>query len=260
MIILMDAGNTNIKIGLDNGITTLFTWRIASDYSKTADEFGMMLFDLLSQNGYKFSDVKGIIISSVVPSINYTLEHMCTYYFNIKPVMVSPKINLGGIKIRYNKPEDLGADRIINAVAAYKIYGGPAITIDFGSATTFGVINRDGEFLGGVIAPGIKSSTESLVNTGAKLPRIELIKPQSIISDNTISNMQAGVIYGFAGLVANIISEIKKETGFNKAKVVATGGLSLLVNEDVKDIQIIDRSLSLKGLKILYEINKQEEK
>ncbi|MFA6766131.1 MAG: type III pantothenate kinase [Clostridia bacterium] len=256
MILLMDAGNTNIKIGLDDGEKILYTWRIATDYTKTADEFGMILFDLLSQNGYKFSDVEGIIISSVTPSINYALEHMCTYYFNIKPIMVSPHINLGGVAINYNKPDDLGADRIINAVAAYKLYGGPVITIDFGSATTFGVVDKEGRFLGGTIAPGIKSSTESLVNTGAKLPRIELVKPEKIISDNTVGNMQAGVIYGFAGLVSNIIKTIKKEAGFKDVKVIATGGLSLLVNEDVKDIQIIDRSLSLKGLKILYELNK----
>lgn len=256
MILLMDAGNTNIKIGLDNGVETLYTWRIATDYAKTADEFGMVLFDLLRQNDYEFSDVDGIIISSVVPSINYTLEHMCTYYFKLKPIMVSPKINLG-IKINYNQAEDLGTDRILNAVAAFKEYGGPAITIDFGSATTFGVINGKGDFLGGAIAPGIKSSTEALVNTGAKLPRIELTKPKSIIATDTISNMQAGVIYGFAGLVDNIVKNIKKESGFYNAKVIATGGLSLLVKNDVEEIQIVDRGLSLKGLKILYNMNKQ---
>lgn len=258
MILLMDAGNTNIKIGLDNGVETLYTWRIATDYTKTADEFGMVLYDLLQQNGYGFSDVEGIIISSVVPSINYTLEHMCTYYFKLKPIMVSHKIKLG-IKLNYDKPEDLGTDRIINAVAAYKEYGGPAITIDFGSATTFGVINEDGEFLGGAIAPGIKSSTEALVNTGAKLPRIELIKPKSVIGKNTIENMQAGVIYGFTGLVAHIIKSIKKENGFKNAKVIATGGLSLLINHEVSEIKIVDRGLSLKGLKILYDMNKQKE-
>ncbi len=256
MILLMDAGNTNIKIGLDNGVETLYTWRIATDYSKTADEYGMLIFDLLTQNGYKLSDVEGIIISSVVPSINYTLEHMCDYYWKMKPIMVSPKIKLG-IKINYNKPEDLGADRIINAVAAYREYGGPAITVDFGSATTFGVISECGDFEGGAIAPGIKSSTEALVRTGSKLPRIELVKPKSIIGTNTVQNMQAGVIYGFSGLVAHIIKTIKETNGNKNAKVIATGGLSLLIDQEVAGIDIIDRSLSLKGLKYLYEMNKK---
>lgn len=254
MILLMDAGNTNIKIGVDNGKEILYTWRIATDYNKTADEYGMVLYDLLAQNDYKFSDIEGIIISSVVPTINYTLEHMCAYYANQKPIMVSPKINLG-IKLDYNKPEELGSDRIINAVAAYYGYGGPVITVDFGSATTFGVVSGEGVFLGGAIAPGIKSSTEALVNTGAKLPRIELSKPQSIIGTNTITNMQAGVIYGFTGLVDYMLKCIKKETGLENAKVIATGGLSQLVNQDSTEIQTVDRALSLKGLQYLYKMN-----
>lgn len=254
MILLMDAGNTNIKIGVDNGNEILYTWRIATDYNKTADEYGMLLFDLLAQNNYKFGDIEGIIISSVVPSINYTLEHMCTYYVNIKPIMVSPKINLG-MEIKYDNPSELGADRIINAVAAYNIYGGPVITVDFGSATTFGVVDDKGIFLGGAIAPGIKSSTEALVNTGAKLPRIELTKPSSIVGSSTITNMQAGVIYGFTGLVDYMLKCIKEETGFKNATVIATGGLSQLVRQDSKLISTVDRALSLKGLKILYKMN-----
>lgn len=254
MILLMDAGNTNIKIGVYDSEQILYTWRIATDYSKTADEYGMIMYDLLSKNRYKFSDVEGIIMSSVVPSINYTIEHMCTYYFNIKPIMVSPAINLG-IKINYRRPEDLGADRIINAVAAFYEYGGPAITVDFGSATTFGLISEKGEFLGGAIAPGIKSSTEALVNTGSKLPRIELVKPSGVVQNDTIGNMQAGVIYGFTGMVDYILHNIKKETGYNNAKVIATGGLSMLVNNDSKEIEIVDRALSLKGLKCLYKLN-----
>ncbi len=258
MILLMDAGNTNIKIGVDNGKELLYTWRIATDYKKTADEYGMLLFDLLAQNRYNFSDVKGIILSSVVPSVNYTLEHMCTYYVNIKPIMVSPKINLG-IKLGYDYPSELGADRIINAVAAYYSYGGPIITVDFGSATSFGVINKEGVFLGGAIAPGIKTSTEALVHTGSKLPRIELIKPENIVGKSTVTNMQGGIIYGFIGLVDYIIKKIKEQTGFYDAKVVATGGLSQLVHTDSQEIQIIDRALPLKGLKYLYEMNSKKE-
>jgi type III pantothenate kinase len=216
----------------------------------------MVLFDLLENERLSFADIKGVIISSVAPSINYTLEHMCSYYIKQKPIMVSAKINLAGVTLDYNKNE-LGSDRIVNAVASYKLYGGPVITVDFGSATTFGAVNEKGVFVGGLIAPGIKSSTESLVNTAAKLPRIELIKPDAVIGKNTVENMQAGVIYGFTGLVEYIIKKIKEEEGFEKAKVVATGGMSQLVfNAESKAIDIIDRALSLKGLRILYECNK----
>lgn len=259
MILLMDVGNTNIKIGLANDKARLTTWRVATDTSKTADEFGMVLFDLLRQAGYGFNDIEGIILSSVAPSINYTLEHMCTYYMHKKPIVVSHKLNLGKLKLDYTEHE-LGSDRIINAVAAYETYGGPVIIVDFGSATTFGAVNKNGVFQGGLIAPGIKSSVESLVNTAAKLPRIELVKPTSIIGKNTVENMQAGVIYGFTGLVEYIIRNIKEEEGFANAKVIATGGMSQLVTQSSNVIDEVDRALSLKGLKILYDYNKKQDK
>lgn len=255
MIILLDAGNTNIKIGLVRDDKIIYTWRLATDYKKTADEYGMLLFDLLRQSGYKFSDLSGIIISSVVPSINYTLEHMFRFYCKVKPIMVSPSVD-SGLTIDYPH-EQIGADRIVNAAAAYALYGGPVITVDFGSATTFGVVNEGGTFIGGAIAPGIKSATESLVNTGAKLPRIELVKPGNIVGKDTVSNMQSGIIFGFTGLVSNIINEIKKETGLENATVVATGGLSLLVDQKKAGINVIDRTLSLKGLKLIYERNRK---
>lgn len=256
MILLMDVGNTNIKLGLGEGNGKFKTWRIATDTSKTADEFGMVLFDLLKQSGHSFKEIEGIIISSVAPSINYTLEHMCAYYMKgASIIMVNSKINLGGVKLDYNETE-LGSDRIVNAVAAYRIYGGPVITVDFGSATTFGAVNADGVFLGGMIAPGIKSSTESLVNTAAKLPRIELNPPERILGKNTVENMQAGIIYGFTGLVEYIVKRMKSEPGFADAKVIATGGMSELVTQtESKIVDIVDRALSLKGLRILYEEN-----
>lgn len=255
MILLMDVGNTNIKIGLANDKKQLNTWRVATDTSRTADEFGMILFDLLNQAGHSFGEIDGIILSSVAPSINYTLEHMCTYYMKKKPIMVSPKLNLGKITLDYNAHE-LGSDRIINAVAAYELYSGPVIIVDFGSCTTFGVVDENGVFRGGLIAPGIKSSAESLVNTAAKLPRIELVKPSAIIGKNTVENMQAGVIYGFTGLVEYIVNKIKREPGFGSAKVVATGGMSQLVTQNSDVIDVVDRALSLKGLKMLYDYNK----
>ncbi len=257
MVILLDVGNTNIKIGVlkDGKITT--TWRIASDHTKTADEFGMVFFDLLSSKGYSFNDVEGMIMSSVAPALNYTIEHMCSYYTRKRPIMVNNRINLG-IQLNYLVPEELGADRIVNAVAAYYEYGGPCITVDFGSATTFGFIDAEGVFLGGAIAPGIKSSAEALTNTAAKLPRIELIRPKSIIGRTTVQNMQAGIIYGFTGLVEGIIGRMIEESGYDKVKVIATGGMSELVTSSgSKIIDTVDRALSLKGLKILYDLNKE---
>lgn len=257
MVILLDVGNTNIKIGVLEGGKITTTWRIASDHTKTADEFGMVFFDLLSSKGYSFNDVEGMIMSSVAPALNYTIEHMCSYYTHKRPIMVNNCINLG-IQLNYLVPEELGADRIVNAVAAYYEYGGPCITVDFGSATTFGFIDADGVFLGGAIAPGIKSSAEALTNTAAKLPRIELIRPKSIIGRTTVQNMQAGIIYGFTGLVEGIIGRMIEESGYDKVKVIATGGMSELVTSSgSKIIDTVDRALSLKGLKILYDLNKE---
>ncbi|MBQ9114744.1 MAG: type III pantothenate kinase [Clostridia bacterium] len=255
MVILLDIGNTNIKIGAVIGDKIVRTWRIATDHKKTADEYGMVFMDLLSSQGFSFDDVEGIIISSVAPALNYTIEHMCSYYTHIKPIMVSNKIKLG-MDIKYLNPAELGADRIINAVGAYHYYGGPAMTVDFGSATTFGMIDGEGNFLGGAIAPGIKSSAEALTNTAAKLPRIELIRPETIIGKSTVQNMQAGIIYGFTGLVEGIIAKMKQESGFENAKVIATGGMSELVTSGgTKIIDTIDRALSLKGLLKLYQLN-----
>ena len=256
MVLLLDIGNTNIKIGVLEGSRIVTTWRIASDHNKTADEFGMVFMDLMSSKGYSFDDVEGIIISSVAPALNYTIEHMCRYYTHKKPIMVTSRIKLG-VNIRYSVPEELGADRIVNAVAAYYEYGGPCITVDFGSATTFGYIDADGNFLGGAIAPGIKSSAEALTNTAAKLPRIELVRPGSIIGKTTVQNMQAGIIYGFQGLVDGIITEMRREAGAPDVKVIATGGMSELVAQGSRrQFDIVDRALSLKGLRKIYELNK----
>lgn len=260
MILVMDVGNTNIKIGVNVNGKFIETWRIATDNTKTADEFGMVILDLLATKGFHANDVEGIIISSVAPNLNYTLEHMVTYYMNVKPIMVNARIHMP-IKIDYNVPEELGADRIANAVGAYAQYGGPIITIDFGSATTFGVISKEGVFEGGVICPGIKSSMDSLVNTTAKLPRIELSTPVKIVGKTTISNMQSGIINGYVGLVKHLVDRIKNETKYFDAKVIATGGLSQIVQDCEPTIfTVVDRALSLKGLKVLYDLNKETDR
>ena len=252
MLLAIDLGNTNIKYGVFNGEELVASFRVSSRISRTADEYGSVLVGLLSDRGINKSDIDGIIFSSVIPALNYTIEHMCKYYTGKKPIIVNKDLKMN-IDIKYLVPEELGADRIVNSVAAYEIYGGPCIVVDFGSATTFNLISDKGEFLGGAIAPGIKSSSESLTNTAAKLPRIELIKPKTIIGKTTIQNMQAGVIYGFSGLVEAIVKGMAQESGYEKVTVIATGGMSELVAQNIFDK--IDRSLSLKGLKILYELN-----
>lgn len=257
MLLALDIGNTNVKIGLFNGDELISSWRASTMASRTADEYGMILYDLLKTRGLEFSDIEGIIMSSVAPMLNYTIEHCCTFYLGKKPIVVDCDIK-SGIKIMYTNPNELGADRLVSATAAYHIYGGANIIVDFGSATTFNAINTDGEFLGGVIAPGIKTAAESLVNTAAKLPRIELTPPERVLGVNTIENMQSGMTYGFAGLVDYIVKKIKCEKGMDKARVVATGGLSeIVVASDASIIDVVDRSLSLKGLKILYDLNKE---
>jgi type III pantothenate kinase len=256
MILLLDIGNTNIKIGLVKSGKMVKTWRIASDHKKTADEFGMVFLELFQSNGFTFSEIEGIIMSSVAPALNYTIEHMCSYYTKKKPIVVCSKMKMP-IKLNYRFPEELGADRIVNATAAHVLYGGPTIVVDFGSATTFNIIDKDGVFLGGAIAPGIKCSAESLTNTAAKLPRIELVRPKSIIGKTTVENMQAGVVYGFTALVRGMVEQMRKESGLQDLKTIATGGMSELVLQGDKTlIDTVDRALSLKGLKILYELNK----
>ncbi|MBO4572356.1 MAG: type III pantothenate kinase [Clostridia bacterium] len=255
MIFVIDIGNTNIKYGVFAGEKLVASFRVVSKKNSTADEYGIVVRDLLNNAGISKADIEGVIISSVIPQLNYTIEHMCEQYLGIKPLMVGPGIRTG-LNLKVDNPREMGADRIVNSVAAYKKYGGekPVICIDFGTATTFNVITENGEFVGGVISPGIKGSLDSLVNGTAKLPNIELKLPKKIIAKDTITNMQAGLLYGFAGLVGNIVEKTKKELG-RDAFVVVTGGLSETIASEVPSIDVIDRTLTLEGLRILYEMN-----
>lgn len=256
MLLVIDVGNTNIKLGVYKEDKLVTSWRMSVKVTRTSDEFGITMLNLFASEGMTFSDIDGIIMSSVSPSLNYTIEHACEYYMKIKPIVIGVGIKTG-LNIKYSNPQELGADRIVNSVAAYKLYGGPCIIVDFGTATTFNVISDKGEFLGGCIAPGIKSSLDSLVNNAAKLPRVELTKPDNVINKNTIANIQAGTIYGFTGLVDYIVKKMKEETGFSDMKVIATGGLSqLVVNEKEDIIDVVDRYLTLKGLKFIFDMNK----
>lgn len=255
LLLALDIGNTNIKIGVYKNDELVSSWRIQSKPGQTADEYGLLLRQLFEMDKLEIGDIEGIIMSSVIPSLNYTLEHMCQYYFYKKPIIIGPGIKTY-LNIKYDNPKEVGADRIVNSVAAYRLYGGPCIVIDFGTATTFNVVSQNGEFIGGVICPGIKVTTDAMVNNAAKLPRIELVKPEKVIGKNTVSNMQSGIIYGFTGMVKYIISNIKKEIGSPGAKVIATGGLSELMFSEEKIFDVVDRKLTLEGLKIIYNYNK----
>lgn len=256
MLLVIDVGNTNIKLGVFKDGILLNSWRISVKTSRTADEFGTSILSIFATKNLTVGDIDGIIMSSVSPSINYTLEHACIYYMGIKPLMVGVGVKTG-LNIKYTNPQEVGADRIVNSVAAYNIYGGPCIIVDFGTATTFNVVSDKGEFLGGAISPGIKSSLESLYQNTAKLMKVELIKPDHVICKNTVNNIQAGTIYGFTGLVGYMVKKMKEESGYDNVKVIATGGLSELITQ-VNDgiIDITDRFLTLKGLEIIYNLNK----
>ncbi len=256
MILTLDIGNTNIKTALFDGENMVQYWRISTNRLMSSDEYGILLANLFKHKGLELDVVTGIIMSSVVPSINFTIEHMCKNYFGIEPLQVAPGIKTG-INIRYDNPRELGSDRIANAVAAWELYGGPCIFIDFGTATTYGVMSAKGEFLGGAICPGLKLSAEALVDRAAKLPKFELVKPESVIGKNTITNLQAGIVYGYVGQVTYLIRKMKEEIGDPNTKVIATGGLALLVAGETDQINVLDGLLTLKGLRLIYEKNNQ---
>ena len=231
-------------MGTYSGKNLMKHWRISTDTQKTGDEYGMLINDLFRYQGVKIDDVKDIIISSVVPPLVVPLTKMCERYFKVRPLIVGPGIKTG-IKLNYENPRAIGADRIVNVVGAFEQYGGPLIVIDIGTATTFDVVSDKGDFLGGVIAPGIVASAESLFSSTAKLPRIELVPPKNVIGHNTISCMQSG-----------IVEKIRAEMGADwHAKVIATGGLAKMIHKESKTIDKIDHFLTLSGLRVLHERN-----
>ena len=254
MFMTMDVGNTNIKIALFEGEQMKQYWRVSTNKTYTSDEYGMTLHGLFDHAGLNMRCVEGIIMSSVVPTINFTLEHMCKDYFGVTPMMVAPGIKTG-INLKYEDPRALGSDRIANAVAAQAEYGGPCIFIDFGTATTFGAIDETGAFAGGCICPGLKLTSEALVSGTAKLPRFELQRPEHVINRTTISNLQSGVIYGYIGQIDYLVKKFREELNAPDALVVATGGMALLVAEE-GIIDKLDGYLTLKGLRLLYERNR----
>ena len=258
MIICIDIGNTNIKYAIYEEDTLKVSFRDATDLKKTSDEYGAQLTSMLASKNIKVNDITGGIVSSVVPSLDYTIDKMCALYLGIEPLRIAPGLK-SGLNIRCDDAREVGADRIVNCVSAIVGYGEnkPMIVIDFGTATTVNVISANNEFIGGVIAPGIKGSLDSLVNGTAKLPRVEIEAPRSIIAKNTVTNMQAGLVFGFAGLVEYIVKRIKKELKTNDVKTIATGGFSTIIAKEIECIDVVDKLLTLKGLKYLYDLNTQ---
>ena len=257
MILTMDIGNTNIKAGLFKGKELVHYWRMSTNRTNTSDEYGMIVTNLFRSAGLSTDQVRGIMISSVVPSINFTIEHMCNDYFGIAPKFVAPGIKTG-INILYDDPRALGSDRICNAVAAQAYYGSPCIFIDFGTATTFGVVDAKGAFIGGSICTGIKLASDALVRGTAKLPNFELVKPETVIGKNTITNLQSGMIFGYVGQVEYLIKKMKMELQREDTVVVATGGMSRMIASETETIDHIDGLLTLKGLRLIYERNSED--
>ena len=244
MILTMDVGNTNIKTALFDGVEMKKYWRLSTSSTHTSDEYGFLLSGLLERDGIDCSDIEGIVMSSVVPTINFTLEHMCKNYFGQSPMMVAPGIKTG-INLKYENPRELGSDRIANAVAVQAEYGGPCIFIDFGTATTFGAIDEEGSFLGGCICPGLKLTSDALVRGTAKLPRFELVRPEHVISRTTVTNLQSGVINGFIGQIEYLVRKFREELHAPEALVVATGGMAVLISDESKVIDKLDGLLTL---------------
>lgn len=255
MLLTMDVGNTNITLGLFEGSNVFATFRITTISDRTSDEYGSLIADIITARGIELGSIDDVIISSVVPKIMYSLTSGIIKYLGITPTIIGVGTKTG-IQIRRTDPREVGSDRIVDAVAAYELYGGPCIVVDFGTATTYDLIGPEGTFEAGVTSPGLSISAKALWNETAKLPEVEIAKPKSILGKDTITSMQAGIVYGYIGQTEYIVKQMKKESGFQGIKVIATGGIGRIIYENTKCIDVYDSELTLQGMRLIYEKNK----
>jgi type III pantothenate kinase len=251
MLLVLEVGNTNTSVGVYDGRRLLVSWRLTSRREQTADEYGVFIQTLLGTRGIDVQQIKGVAISNVVPPVQRTLEWMCEAYFGLQPFTVQPGINVS-IPLRVDHPTEVGADRVCNVVAGVALYGTPLIVVDFGTATNFDVVNARGEFVGGAIAPGLVVASEALISRAARLYRVELVRPKEAIGRNTVTNIQSGVVYGYAGLVDGLVERMRRELD-GDVKVIATGGLAEQMREVARSLQEVNPNLRLEGVRMIWE-------
>ncbi len=254
MLLAVDIGNTSTKLGVFDGEELRATWHMATGIHRMADEYAALLLNLLHHHGLGASDVKEVAMCSVVPPLISTFEELCERYFHISPLVVGAGVKTG-VRILMDNPREVGADRIVNAAAAHHLYGGPVIIVDLGTATTFDTVSREGNYLGGAIAPGLVTGAEALFTRAAMLPRVELVRPRSAIGRNTIAAMQSGIVFGYGGLIEGVVTHIQQELG-GGARVVATGGYAELMAKETPVIDVVNPDLTLIGLRLIYLMNK----
>ncbi len=254
MLLAIDIGNTNVILGIFKDTELRATWRIATGIHRMVDEYAVLLLSLLHQQGLDVPNVTKIALCSVVPPLTAIFEELCQRYFHVSPLVVRAGVKTG-VRIRLDNPAEAGADRIVDAAAAHHLYGGPVIIVDFGTATTFDTVSREGDYLGGAIAPGLSTAAESLFTRAAMLPRVELTRPERAIGTSTIAAMQSGIVFGYVGLIEGIIARIQQELG-EKARVVATGGYAGLIAKETPVIDVVNLDLTLIGLRLIYMMNR----
>ncbi len=255
MFLAIDVGNTNITLGLYDGDELGPRWRLATDHDRMPDEYGITLISLFQHAGVSAKDVRAIAMASVVPPLTGTFEQACEKYLGQKPLVVDTGVKTG-VRVRYDDPKQVGADRVVDAAAVQKLYGGPACSVDFGTATTFDAISEEGDYLGGAIAPGIGIAADALFQRAAKLPKVDLHRPPAAIGRNTVHSIQSGLLFGYVGLVEGMVARFRAELG-PKMKVIGTGGLAEIIAQETKVIDIIAPWLTLDGLKIVWELNQK---
>jgi len=254
MLLAFDVGNTNLTLGLYDGERRVHGWRLETVHTRTDDEYGLLVRQLLDGDGWSPKDVHAVIVASVVPVLTGTIEGMSRRLFGLDPMVVGPGLKTG-MPIKYNPPKDVGADRIVNAVAAYARYQTACIVVDFGTATTFDSITSKGEYAGGAIAPGISISMQALFSHAAKLPKVDIARPPVVVGKSTVESIQAGVYFGYVGLVDGLVERMRAEMHDDQVRVVATGGLAPIIERDSTTIEAVDEGLTLEGLRLIYELN-----